>query len=226
MPGVLSAAAGIGNPTKQQLQPFYISPLDENDEEILADIRKFQYFPESVQDTKAVNFQQKEIPGGSLPLYQWVSSGERILTFQATFTTDTDPEEVSAEQLKLAGVENMNVDVGAALTWLRSFMMPTYPRGGIVIPPQKLRLFMPGSGVDIIGGEMGGMDSILCQMTQCDITYEAFFPNGKIRIANVQLSFVQLAQKRGLVSFPDAQGMRDYYSQRYSLWVAKERSPG
>lgn len=52
--------------------------------------RKFQYFPETIADTKQVGYQPKEIPGGSLPLYQWSNSGERTISFTAVFTTDVD----------------------------------------------------------------------------------------------------------------------------------------
>ena len=65
--------------------------LDEKNEEVLADrARIFQYYPASLQDTKAVTWATKEIPGGSLPLYQWVSSGERQISFTACFSCDVD----------------------------------------------------------------------------------------------------------------------------------------
>lgn len=50
----------------------------------------FQYFPETLSDTKAVNYSRKNIPGGSHPLYQWISGGERIISFTAHFSCDTD----------------------------------------------------------------------------------------------------------------------------------------
>ena len=49
----------------------YIIPLDpyQADKVVLDELRVFQYFPETIQDTKAVNWQSKEIPGLSHPLY-------------------------------------------------------------------------------------------------------------------------------------------------------------
>ena len=52
----------------------------------------FQYFPDTVSDTKQVNWTPREIPGGSLPIYQWVASGERLISFTAYFTADVDLE--------------------------------------------------------------------------------------------------------------------------------------
>jgi hypothetical protein len=39
-------------------------------------------------------------------------------------------------------------------------------------------------------------------MTQCDITWEQFFPSGLPRIASVQLSFAEVAQSGGSVNLP------------------------
>ena len=39
-------------------------------------------------------------------------------------------------------------------------------------------------------------------MTQCDITYDAFFPSGLPRIATVSLAFAEIAQFGGVVHFP------------------------
>ena len=47
------------------------------------DSQVFQYYPETISDTKAINYQQKEIFGASLPLYQFIAGGERLISFQA-----------------------------------------------------------------------------------------------------------------------------------------------
>lgn len=51
---------------------------------------EFQYFPDSVSDSKSINHVPREPPGASLPIYQWVSSGERTISFTVVFTCDTD----------------------------------------------------------------------------------------------------------------------------------------
>jgi hypothetical protein len=68
----------------------YIIPLDiHNGDKLLKDdVRTFQYFPATIQDSKATNYQTKVIPGLSHPLYQWTSSGARTISFQAIFTRD------------------------------------------------------------------------------------------------------------------------------------------
>ena len=179
---------------------------------------KFQYFPDTVQDSKAVNYSPKEIPGGSLPVYQWVSSGERMVTFTAVFTSDVDPVDVaklrSEDVLKQEGSSRDNVDIRSAVTWLRRFVLPSYPDNDSlsVRAPRKLLLVLPNSGIGLYGGCAGGglgpaggsADSIVCLMTQCDLSIEAFFPSGAPRVATVQLSFVQIPQYNNSVHFPGA----------------------
>lgn len=189
------------------------------------DSQVFQYYPESVSDTKAINYQQKEIFGGSLPLYQFTSGGERLISFSVVFTCDVDllnantGDEVQAiyDRLKSVGQERRNVDIRAAVMWLRQYMLPTYVDLSIesqigqdasgtqlTFAPRKLVLCMPGTGIGFAGGDDGisGQDSVICHMTQCDVTYEAFFPSGLPRTATVQVAFAQLAQLRGSVQFP------------------------
>lgn len=192
----------------------------------------FQYFPETISDTKSVNYQGRDIPGGSLPIYQWISSGERVISFTAIFTSDVDllSDEQGYMQMKQNGLLRRNVDVRTALLWLRRFMLPSYGKeAGLGTPltqaPNKLKLRIPNSGIGMQGGaELNGPDSdmvypdgntyvladaLTAIMTQCDITYEAFFPSGLPRIATVQLAFAQVAQHGGYVSFPRSGALLD-----------------
>ena len=199
----------------------------------------FQYFPETITDTKAVNYQTREIPGGSLPLYQWISSGERIISFTAYFSSDIDLGAQSTQSasngpaaqfanLSSQGLTNRNVDVRTALLALRRFLFPTYlatgttPGQPLTNSPQKVMLVFTGTGLGALGGfgatpdnptqtavsastlspTIADIDAITCIMTQCDITIEALFPSGLIRVASVQLSFAQVAQLAGVVTFP------------------------
>lgn len=181
--------------------------------------RRFQYFPETLSITKDANWQSTEIPGGSLPLYTWISSGERKVTFTATFSCDLDLDAEDNRSLigvggsELRGYEAANVDVPAALAWLEQYRLPTYSAvsqgRAFVTPPKKLRLYIPNSGLGLAGGEPaeGGSaldDAITCVMTSCDTTIESFFANGRPRVATVALSFVQLAQVSGGIRFPHA----------------------
>lgn len=188
----------------------------------------FQYWPETIADTKAVNYQQKEIPGGSLPLYQWVNGGERLLSFTAIFTTDVDllanqpadPESFLSgddnkmvDRLSASGVGSRNTDIRAAVAWLRQYMLPSYDDGNTFLgrpltkSPKRLILLLPNSGIGLAGGDSVNVDSVKCVMTQCDVNHEQFFPNGLPRITTVSLAFAQIAQEGGQIVFPSTQGM-------------------
>jgi hypothetical protein len=94
-----SLASGIRSITNRRRGEAFITELGDDDRPVvyrrqgsqgLPQYRKFQYFPESLTDTKGVQYQTKEIPGGSIPLYQYINSGEHNLAFTAIFTTDID----------------------------------------------------------------------------------------------------------------------------------------
>lgn len=176
-----------------------------------------QYWPETLNDSAPVNYAKKAIPGGSLPLYQWINNGERAITFSAIFTTDIDVTKWAENQpasnadagllaeLKSKGLSKRNLDIRAALIWLRSFRMPIYKPDGSYLPPAKAILTIPGSRFGWYSGETGSgadPDSINCVMTQCDIEVKASFPNGVPRVAAVNLGFEEIAQLKGVVNFP------------------------
>jgi len=212
----LATALGPGLLSEKRSMATLISLMPDTDQPDTA--QAFQYFPESISDNKAVNWQTKEIPGGSLPVYQWVASGERTISFTAQFSSDIDlallVTDVGAfaandakERLKSSGQGERNVDVRSAAVWLRQYMLPTYDSvKQRTIPPAKLKLNLPQSGIGLAGGENNftsqDADSILCVMTSCDITWEKFFPSGNPRLASVSLAFAQIPQFNQVVSFP------------------------
>lgn len=196
-----------------------IYPFDDvkrglNENQLLNYSRALQYFPETLRDSKEVNYQPKDIPGASLPIYQWVSSGARTLSFTAYFSCDNDLEakntgQALVDRLRDVGEERRNVDIRSAIYWLRSFMLPTYETsaslGTKTIPPKKLILIIPRSGIGAAGGTASGkpqVDSVVCVMTQCEVTHESFFPSGLPRLSVVELSFAQIPQYFGGVHFP------------------------
>lgn len=222
MAGLASLVSKVGQYTKPDVKSAaYLITLDPQ-----TDAPKFaatlQYFPETLTDSKSVNWQTKEIPGGSLPLYQWTSSGERSISFTAQFSADVDllakqPGNLSGvvgagalltvnERIKNAGQLRYNVDIRSAVAWLRSHLLPTYNSKGQAVAPSKLMLYIPYSGIGIAGGSSPvtvlNKDAIVCAMTQCEVSYEKFFPSGLPRIVSVSLGFAQLPQYRGLVNFP------------------------
>jgi len=95
MPTLGTLAAGIKSVAAVRRSEVYLTELDGDDLPLVAggatpQWRKLQYFPESFSDTKQVNYQTKDVPGGSVPLRQYTSSGDRIISFRAEFTTDVD----------------------------------------------------------------------------------------------------------------------------------------
>ena len=154
-----------------------------------------------------------------------------MITFTSIFTTDVDlldaksppgifgigvPEDNKiVERLKNAGVQRRNVDIRASVAWLRQYMYPSYGAGaggdsdgvgqgaGATKAPSKLRLVLPNSGIGLAGADTINVDSVFVVMTQCDITYEQFFPNGLPRIATVSLGFAEIPQQDGYIRFPE-----------------------
>ena len=178
---------------------------------------RFQYWPESLQDSKGSEWNPKPIPGGSHPLYQWANGGERSFSFSAIFTTDTEPEEnlfgpVTGDPYETASRNPLSglvlgvrdVDIRSAVSWLRWFMYPTYGTDGNqrVYPPAKALLVMPNTGL-----AYNGEDHVTCAMTTCDVTYEEWFPNGYPRIVEVALEFKELIQSGERVQFHDRRNM-------------------
>lgn len=211
MAGLASLATKIGSFVSER--KTNASLIELTPEGLFKSACAFQYFPESFSDSKAVSWQAKEIPGASLPLYQWTSSGERSVSFTAQFTTDIDPfaqgdvPDVSEfnSRLQSNGVLRRNIDVRSAVIWLRRYMFPTYS-AGVTVPPPRLILYLPLSGLGLAGGEtnLSTADQMLCVMTQCEITWEKFFPSGNARSASVSLAFAQVPQSGGSVALPSA----------------------
>lgn len=168
-----------------------------------------QYWPESLEDSYNVEWAQKQTPGGSHPLLQWVGGSGRDISFQAVFTSEVDQGFDTRLNTFRGGLPNpvataltpsarYTVDIRGAVNRVRSYMLPEY--GGktsgpninsIAAAPKKLYLVMQGS-------RMGGnKDYILCVLRSAPITYEAWFPNGTPRIVVVSLTFSEIVQTRG-----------------------------
>lgn len=175
-----------------------------------------QYWPESLTDSRGAEWNPRNIPGGSHPIYQWTHGGERRLSFTTVFTTDTAPEDAAlgrddpyadAASSPLSGIKKgtRDMDPRAAIQWLRYFTYPLYGRGQDlrVFEPPKVILCMPNTGLSY-----DGTDYIVAVMTTCDVTYEAWFPNGFPRIVEVQLEFAEVVQYGGRVRFHERRDMR------------------
>lgn len=173
-----------------------------------------QYWPESLTDSRGAEWNPRSIPGGSHPIYQWTHGAERRISFQAVFTTDTaPPDETSGRDDPYADVSLLtaiqkgtrDMDIRSAVNWLRYFTYPSYGDGADLraYEPPKAILVLPNTR---LGHD--GSDYVVCVMTQCDVTYEAWFPNGVPRILEVSLEFAEVVQFGNRVRFHDRKNMR------------------
>ena len=164
----------------------------------------FQYWPASLQDDYQVEYAEHSIPGGTHPLYQWVSGRGRTITFQAVFTSEVNTKRSLGNfsgTVAAAGARGLadlspsapyTVDVAAGLSMLRSWMRPKYAEDaglGTTAPPPILTLVLPGTEIN---GK--NKDSINVILRAAPITYEAWFPNGQPRVATVDLTFSEVVQ--------------------------------
>ena len=222
--GIVTQLTG-GTQTKPRLKQAYLVALLEGQPDVppwanFANNIPFQYWPETISDTRPAEWNPRAIPGGSHPIYQWTHSGERRITFTSLFTNDFEIEDeghgegglidsavnslqTAATTIGLAGTPEppgaqvRKVDVAAAISWMRWFTYPYYdPEDVRVYEPAKCLLVLPGSNIGF-----DGSDSITCVMTNCDVTYQAFFVNGKPRIAEVSLGFAEVIQRGDRVRF-------------------------
>lgn len=179
------------------LMPF-IDATDRSDiRELYGDVGalRFQFFPETITDTKPSEWQSRDIPGLSHPLYHWVSGGGRTISFTAIFARDNDPEEIGDDTLEAVvgggADKELNYNIEAAIAWLRSFQLPTYTEDMEPLPPPKLLLAFAGMRIGLDGSTKG----ILCHVGNVDVTYQALFPSGWMRYAEVGLSFTEHIQR-------------------------------
>ena len=154
----------------------------------------FQFWPESLQDDYQPEYAEHMIPGGTHPLYQWVGGRGRTITFQAIFVSEINTAHLTLGRLSsvdLTPSRPYTVDIVAALSRLRSWMLPKYGEGGrlgLTDPPQILKLAFGNTGLG------GGSDVINVILRNAPVTYEAWFPDGQPRVATVDLTFNEIVQ--------------------------------
>jgi hypothetical protein len=146
--------------------------------------KSFQYFPETITDSRSVNWIEKNVVGGSHPIYQWTYGSARTISFEVVFTNEIAPpiptnggllsvasslESAGAaassiaknplgtaiSMAKGAGANPYSVNIPAALAWLRA---KTYPLYG---PPQSVNTTGASSIPQNIGtaGATAGLSS-------------------------------------------------------------------
>lgn len=175
---------------------------DPNQKSTQDSFQAFQYFPETISDTKSPEWVRKNVPGGSHPIVTFLNGGERVISFPVVFANDKNPEPLGVLSAALTGTFELNidslfgetrkdvVDIPAALAFLRKFTYPDYADGVASAPPFAI-VYLPNSGII---GQGSFPDSIVGAMIGCDITYEKFHRNGEPKIVVVNLSFLEVVQ--------------------------------
>jgi hypothetical protein len=76
--------------------------------------------PESYEEIKKANWIPTQIPGQSGPVYQWMSSGPRTITFETLVTKDTSDFNIakdnSIDSLDNSGLQTLSANAGLAGT--------------------------------------------------------------------------------------------------------------
>jgi hypothetical protein len=151
-----------------------------------------QFFPETLSDPKSVDYASFEAPGSASPLYQWVKSGARPLSFTAIFYRE------SVDDIPAGTKETRyNVDINKRVAWLRRFMYPDYKDDGTSTPPSRLLLCFPKTFISVLGGSV-----FPCIMTKCDVEWKEWFIDGTPRLATVNLEFAEYCQFSDGIGWP------------------------
>lgn len=184
----------------------------------------FQFFPETIQDTRTVDLPETSI----LSFSDKFMLGYQPSTREISFTLRFAQERWALPGGALVDWDKYNFDVAVSLQAMRSFTYPigTFDSGGlnstvgVGFLAQPVRLFLPGTRIGIL------TDYIIGIMRQYSITYKAFFPDGTPRVADMEVSFVETP----LIRETRPQGFtRASFSgpvQRYSESAAGPRALG
>lgn len=143
----------------------------------------FQYFPESIVDSRENEVSMIRVPSLSNPIPTFIAPTERTISFKVVFSQ----ERWEGRDIPLERWDKYNFDVATAIQSIRAF---TYPIGmgepNIGITPIPLRLILPGTKIGI------NEDAITCILKGYDVEYVAFHPDGQPRLANMTLTFVEV----------------------------------
>jgi len=183
-----------------------------------ADTFVFQYFPASLTESQSANYNSIEVPGGSHPIVQWINNGPRSISFQAQF---------AHEQITPDGSTNPtskhNVDIDAAVAWLRFFMYPHYEKRGEILtsPPPVLYLYM--GNMRLRHNSRSNASGVPVVLMDVNANYTAFHADGTPRLADVDFTFQEVVQSasRG-VQFVDREDFRPTMD-RYNRPVTQSR---
>jgi len=179
-------------------KPIWIGVQDPTNKAKFTE-RSMQWFPETLQETGGAEWEEKKVPGGSHPLYNYSGGQGRSFSFTLVFTSDEDPDlgEVTRGKNEAYGVRNL--DLREELGWVRSLCAAMYNStegGQRVVPPPVVKL-----RVDNLGWGVGNGAEVYCLFQSYDITYEKVWSSGYPRLATVSLQCVETIQESGKIQF-------------------------
>lgn len=151
------------------------------------------FFPESVSDSKSVNWNNIELPGASHPIYQYVNSGERTISFTAKLLREIKP--VAGETIVKSPY---NVDINDVVRFLRSCLYPQKSNTETIVKaPPICKIKLGGSVFD------SGSGLITCIMTQCDVEVSKWWDDNRAtpKVAEVSLAFSEIINVFGDVRY-------------------------
>lgn len=190
---------------------MYLIPYDKDGVPIKDKKKSFQFWPAEISDSGDPNYSSRNIPGGSVPFYQWVNNADSVISFDVSFSRDLIGE-INGTNIEES---KYNVDVAAAVAWLKSLKMPVYNQGDIhVEPPYTLKLVTPGMNV-----WFGGKQYANVIMSQCGVSYKNWMtdPNDNTKSvlvsASVSLAFNQTIQGLRTMKFPGRDGFDEMVSK-------------
>lgn len=204
MAGIISAFTGdfISQPKEAQ---FLIVPVDDDGQidDDLGGEKVLQYWPETLDESSGANWQSKGVPGAPLPIYQWISGAEHTFSFSAVFTRD-----MYGEIGKDVEEDKYNVDIDAAIAWLRMLSLNDYQTVAdvkdVAVAPPVLWMYLDGTKLGnnalapVSTSSRGGNNArdygIYCLLLEVGAVRENWFQDGTVRKATVSLNFAETMQ--------------------------------
>ena len=189
--GILGALRGKSS-LRDEPARVTIAPLDDNgDIDTEIGIRSLQFYPESLSEQQAANWQSTQIAGLIRPHQQWVSGGERTFSFDAHFYRD-----FRGEISKDVDEDRTNVDIDAALTWLSILCSPSYGAiNGVNAAKAPPVLWVHFEGMLLGYNKISNREEgIYCVMTDLSIERKNWFHDGVLRHATASMSFTEILQ--------------------------------
>ena len=227
MGNILSLFSGT-HEISSKVAEVIIAPLDDEGaiDSDLGGEKILQYWPESVDEDVSANWQERNTPGSPVPLLQWVSGSGRNFSFETVFTRDMNGEIGSDVE-----EDKFNVDVDAAIAWLRMLCLNDYKNVGDVkyaaSAPPVLWVLFRGTAMGYnttaaksLGTGGSNENGIYCVMTQMSTSRKNWFQDGQQRTASVSLSFSEVIQV-GQGIYPYGRTQLKSFANKYTRTPSK-----